>query len=57
MTDDGRGVDPSTIGGARTDGHMGLQILRDLVQNAGGTLSLSPADGGGSVLRVEVPAG
>ena len=57
VTDDGRGVDPSTTGVARSDGHMGLQILRDLVQNAGGTLSLSPADGGGSVLRVEVPAG
>ncbi len=57
VTDDGRGVDPTTTGVARTDGHMGLQILRDLVQNAGGTLSLSPADGGGSVLRVEVPAG
>lgn len=57
VTDDGRGVDPSTTGVARTDGHMGLQILRDLVQNAGGTLSLSPTDGGGSVLRVEVPAG
>ncbi len=57
VTDDGRGVDPTTAGVARTDGHMGLQILRDLVQNAGGTLSLSPADGGGSVLRVEVPAG
>ena len=57
VTDDGRGVDPTTTGVARTDGHMGLQILRDLVQNAGGTLSLSPADGAGSVLRVEVPAG
>ncbi|HUL86156.1 MAG TPA: histidine kinase [Actinomycetota bacterium] len=57
VTDDGRGVDPTTTGVGRTDGHMGLQILHDLIQNAGGTLTLSPADGGGSVLRVEVPAG
>ncbi|HTG46697.1 MAG TPA: histidine kinase [Actinomycetota bacterium] len=57
VIDDGRGPDPTAGGRARDGGHMGLQILRDLVANAGGTLDLSRADERGTVLRVEVPAG
>jgi C4-dicarboxylate-specific signal transduction histidine kinase len=33
---------------------MGLQILRDLVRDAGGRLIVAPRDGGGTVMRVEV---
>lgn len=55
VIDDGRGVDTAPGRVSRTGGHMGLHILRDLVQNAGGTLSLAPGRPGGTVLRVEVP--
>lgn len=55
VIDDGRGFDPATDGLARGEGHLGLQILRDLVQDAGGSLSLAPGDPSGTVLRVEVP--
>ena len=56
VADDGRGLDADRAELARSDGHMGLQILRDLVQRAGGTLTLGPGDQRGTVLRVEVPA-
>lgn len=51
VTDDGRGVpadDPE-------EGHLGLQIVDDLVRDAGGTLLVTPGSGGGTVVRVEVP--
>lgn len=51
VTDDGRGL-PSD---APEEGHLGLQIVDDLVRDAGGTLSVGPGSGGGTVVRVEVP--
>jgi two-component system NarL family sensor kinase len=56
VTDDGRGVGPAEVARARGEGHMGLQILEELVRDAGGTLRVAPADGGGTVVRVEAPA-
>jgi two-component system, NarL family, sensor kinase len=56
VSDDGRGIDGSDAARARRDGHLGLELLRDLVQDAGGTMTISAADGGGTSLRVEVPA-
>lgn len=56
VADDGRGlgrVEPATEDG---EAHLGLQILRELVGDAGGTLGLEPRDGGGTVMRVELPA-
>lgn len=51
VTDDGRGL-PSD---APEEGHLGLQIVDDLVRDAGGSLSVAAAPGGGTVVRVEVP--
>jgi two-component system NarL family sensor kinase len=56
MRDDGRGIDDGDAARARRDGHVGLGFLRDLVQDAGGELSVRRIDeGGGTMLRVEVP--
>lgn len=57
VADDGRGLGAGDEAQAREDGHVGLEILRELVRDAGGTLELAPAGGGGTVMRVEVPAG
>ncbi|HEU4529185.1 MAG TPA: histidine kinase [Actinomycetota bacterium] len=56
VADDGRGVAAAEVARARDEGHMGLQILEELVRDAGGTLRIAPADGGGTVVRVEAPA-
>jgi two-component system, NarL family, sensor kinase len=53
VTDDGRGMGDD--GDAADGAHVGLQILRDLVTDAGGTLGVTPAPHGGTVVRVEVP--
>jgi len=51
VADDGRGL-PSDV---PEEGHLGLQIVDDLVRDAGGTLTVSPAPGSGTVVRAEVP--
>ena len=51
VTDDGRGLPADTP----EEGHLGLQIVDDLVRDAGGTLSASSPPSGGTVVRVEVP--
>jgi len=51
VTDDGRGIPAEAAG----EGHMGLQIVYDLVRDAGGTLAVAPGPSGGTVVRVEVP--
>jgi signal transduction histidine kinase len=51
VTDDGRGIPAEAAG----DGHMGLQIVDDLVRDAGGTLAVAAGPSGGTVVRVEVP--
>ena len=51
VTDDGRGIPAEEAG----DGHMGLQIVDDLVRDAGGTLAVAQGPSGGTVVRVEVP--
>ena len=56
VRDDGRGIAHEDISRAQENGHMGLAILTDLVKDAGGTLSVSPGEGGGTTVRVEVPA-
>jgi two-component system, NarL family, sensor kinase len=55
VRDDGRGLDEGSLERARDDRHFGLQILRDVIRDSDGDLSLAPADGGGTVLRAEVP--
>ena len=56
--DDGRGLAPEVCARAREGGHMGLEILGDLVRDAGGQLTVRAGNGGGgTVVRVEVPTG
>ena len=55
VADDGRGVDPERVAAARQEGHVGLEILGDLVGDGGGRLSVGPGPERGTVVRVEVP--
>ena len=58
VRDDGRGIAPEVAAQAREGGHMGMEILADLVRDAGGELTITPGDGGvGTVVRVEVATG
>jgi signal transduction histidine kinase len=57
VRDDGRGISDGAVREARAGGHMGLEILGDLVRDAGGTLRFEPSDHSGTLVRVEVPAG
>ena len=54
VTDDGRGIGDATAETAE-GGHVGLQILRDLVRDAGGSMTATSPASGGTVVRVEVP--
>lgn len=56
IADDGRGVEPGDAERAREERHLGLQILEELVRDARGSLLLAQRDGGGTVMRMEVPA-
>jgi signal transduction histidine kinase len=56
VTDDGRGLGTSEANDGPGEGHFGLQILRDMVLDAGGELALGERTGGGAVVHVEVPA-
>jgi two-component system, NarL family, sensor kinase len=57
VTDDGRGFDDGGLKTRRAEGHMGLVMLRDLAEAAGGTLAITSAPGAGTTveLDVEVP--
>jgi signal transduction histidine kinase len=55
VVDDGRGLDPGRMAQARQEGHVGLEILGDLVADGGGRLSVEPGPERGTVVRVEVP--
>jgi two-component system NarL family sensor kinase len=56
VSDDGRGVAVDRAAGSDGD-HVGLDILEDVVGDAGGRMTVGPGDGGrGTTVRVEVPA-
>jgi two-component system, NarL family, sensor kinase len=55
VRDDGRGFDPSALN--RPDaGHLGLRLLRDLAEDAGGTFDVSSRLGSGTEVDLELPA-
>ena len=56
VTDDGRGFDEGEISRRKQHGHMGLTILHDLAESAGGALKVTSAPGAGTTLELEVPA-
>ncbi len=53
VADDGRGFDP--LGEPPPDGHLGLAMMRDLVEQAGGELAVASAPGAGTVVRARLP--
>ena len=56
VRDDGRGLSDRDARDRRAEGHMGLHLLRELLEDAGGSLTISSAPGHGTTLRAEVPA-
>lgn len=54
IADDGAGVDIDEAL-ARRDGHVGMQVLRDLTDEAGALLQIASAPGAGTRVRLEVP--
>jgi two-component system NarL family sensor kinase len=54
VVDDGRGFDQTTDPPA---GHVGLQLIRDTVAEAGGTLLLDSGTGRGTRVRLSLPEG
>jgi two-component system, NarL family, sensor kinase len=49
VSDDGRGVDPASGAG------VGLTSMRERAEELGGELSVTPAEGGGTVVRARLP--
>jgi len=55
IVDNGIGLDPEDID-RRADGHLGLRLLKDRVENCGGTWSVtSGADGNGTAVSAVLP--
>jgi signal transduction histidine kinase len=54
VSDDGRGFDPAASG-ARGRGSVGLELLRGLVAEHDGTLTVGSTSGGGTTLMMELP--
>lgn len=54
IIDDGVGVDPSKVD-KRAAGHLGLRLLKDRVENLGGTLTVRPGPHGGTAVLAELP--
>ena len=55
VRDDGVGFDPAVAAQRPGQGHVGLQLLADLVGDAGGKFAVSSPATGGTAVRVEVP--
>jgi two-component system, NarL family, sensor kinase len=55
VRDDGRGFDAISNEENPRDGHLGLRLLRDLVEEAGGQIAISSAPGAGTIVRMVIP--
>lgn len=56
VADDGRGIPEGRLTSALREGHIGLASSVQRVEAVGGTLTLSPAPGGGTAVAVTLPA-
>ncbi len=54
VSDDGRGVDAEELARRRREGHMGLAMLQDLAEAAGGRLRVTSPESGGTLVELEV---
>jgi signal transduction histidine kinase len=55
VEDDGRGVDTSAVHDAVANGSMGLHLVRERIELAGGAFALGTRDGGGTSFSFELP--
>jgi len=55
VADDGRGFGPETRERRHAEGHLGLSLVEELAQQAGGSLSVDSSEGGGTRVRLEAP--
>lgn len=55
VADDGRGLAPAVTVDGPAEGHVGLPLLRDHLEDLGGSLTIGPGAGGGTVLVARVP--
>lgn len=56
VDDDGRGFVPEEEQRRRGEGHVGLQLMRELVRDAGGEMHVESRRGRGTTIRVNIPA-
>lgn len=56
VQDDGRGFSDDERARARSEGHLGLDLLGALAVDAGGSLSVASAPGAGTRVELEAPA-
>jgi two-component system, NarL family, sensor kinase len=55
VADDGRGFGPETRERRRAEGHLGLSLVEELAEQAGGSLAIESHEGAGTRVRLEVP--
>jgi two-component system, NarL family, sensor kinase len=55
VADDGRGFGPETRERRRAEGHLGLSLVEELAEQAGGSLTVDSHEGEGTRVRLEVP--
>ncbi|MFL5943032.1 MAG: sensor histidine kinase [Gaiellaceae bacterium] len=55
VRDDGRGFGPETRHRRRQEGHLGLSLVEELAQQAGGGMTVDSGEGAGTCVRLEVP--
>ena len=54
ISDDGVGLDDKKLD-RRSEGHLGLRLLRTRVEDLGGTVTVSRRDGGGTTVNATIP--
>ncbi|WIB11966.1 ATP-binding protein [Curtobacterium sp. MCPF17_052] len=57
VSDDGVGFDAEAVLRSRRSGHLGTTLLRQIAEDAGGSLLLRTAPGAGTTWELAVPAG
>jgi signal transduction histidine kinase len=56
VCDDGRGFSDADRERSGQNGHVGLHLLENLAEQAGGRLAVRSSPGGGTSVELEVPA-
>jgi len=57
IADDGRGISPSAIEAAASDGHLGISGMRARARQAAGTMDIASQPGSGTSVRLTLPNG